>query len=641
MCGLAGVVSVGRKPDLARLELAGTALRHRGPDSSGIMLDERCGLVHRRLSILDLSAAGHQPMQADNLPVWIVYNGEIYNHSELRERLRGLGWTFRSSTDTEVILKGYVEWGPQIFGLLRGMYAIGIWDARARTLTLARDQFGIKPLYYWNNAESGVVFGSELKALRAFESVPDDIDWSALGQFLRYQCIPEPLSIHREIRQVPAGHTLIWGSGQIRLERHVKLADGQFHADAKTASEDEVFATLQESVARHMIADVPVGAFLSGGVDSSLVVALMRRATTAPIHTFSIVFGERFKAFDEREHARLVAKHLATEHHEIQIEPSIVDRTEEVLGFFDEPFANPAALIASALCEYTAGHVKVALSGVGGDEFFGGYPRYLAVSWQKRVAALSPKIAKAASKLLVLLPTSTDRKWVLDRAKRLTAAALADPAHFYDDLTAFAVPEVASKLLAPDIRNLITWRDPVRIPSACEVGDPSWAMSADVESYLPSDLLTYTDRCAMAYSLEVRTPLVDREVAGVSNRVETLQKLKGLQTKWLLKRLTARLVPPSAVYRKKKGFSVPVSEWIRGDLKSLFDDALSVTQLRNAPELDSEGIQNLIAQHHRGDNSVTYLLWSVFVYMLWHTRRRRHWPSAEAMARTRIAVSGT
>jgi asparagine synthase (glutamine-hydrolysing) len=306
------------------------------------MADGACALAHRRLSILDLSPAGHQPMQADGLPVWITFNGEIYNYQELRQRLESLGWSFRSTGDTEVVLKGYVQWGSKILGMLRGMYAFGIWDGRERNLFLARDPFAIKPLYYCHRTDGSLAFASELKALRVLQPDLGEIDWSALAQFFRYQSVPEPLSIYAAVRKLPAGHSLTWSAGRVSIQPHpIPRSVG-----SEPVKEDELLDVLQDSVASHLIADVPVGTFLSGGVDSSLITALMCRVASAQVHSFSIVY-DGAEDFDESMYAHMVAEHLGTNHHELKVDASLIQRTEGVLGFFDEPFANPAALIGA------------------------------------------------------------------------------------------------------------------------------------------------------------------------------------------------------------------------------------------------------------------------------------------------------
>jgi asparagine synthase (glutamine-hydrolysing) len=384
-------------------------------------------------------------------------------------------------------------------------------------------------------------------------------------------------------------------------------------------TEDELLEALQDSVASHLIADVPVGTFLSGGVDSSLISALMSRVSSAPVHSFSIVY-DGAEDFDESIYARMVAEHLGTNHHELKVDASLIRQTERVLGFFDEPFANPAALIGAALSEFTRQYVKVALSGIGGDEFFGGYPRYLAMGCLPWLDMLPSPVSRAIGRVLDLIPTSTDRKQSTDRARRLFSAARNGRANFYDDLMSFATPAIVAGLLSPDLPASTLWRDSNRMATDGFTSNCRWAMASDVASYLPSDLLTYTDRCSMAFGLEVRTPLIDREVAAISSRLDPKQLMGGLQTKRMLKAIASRLVPPEAIYRKKKGFSVPVAQWLRGELKDLFKEALTDSRLRAAPELNAFGIGELLGRHRAGDNSVALLLWSVFVYMLWRER---------------------
>ncbi len=594
-----------------------------------MFLDPRCGLVHSRLSILDLSSAGHQPMQADDLPVWITYNGEIYNYCELKEKLATCGWAFASRTDTEVILKGYVQWGVEIFQYLRGMYAVAIWDARDETLVLARDPFGIKPIYYAVLPKRWIVFGSELKAVLAFDMVPKKINRNGVGQFFRYLYIPEPLSIYEGIERLPPGATLVWKRGSIRLGVPVRAnfsatrTNQRMPLDCTNDLVEEVTATLRDSVAAHLIADVPVGAFLSGGVDSSLVVGLMRQLTNRELHTFSIVYPEKWKSFDEGNFARSVAKRMETHHHEIVVDSSVVRDLDAMLVAFDEPFGNPAGLMASALSKYTRRYVKVVLSGVGGDEFFGGYPRYLAVGWYSRLKQIPRSLLFLSEKLLSVVRVSPDRKNTIARLQRLMHASLdRTPSNFFDDLSCFATPELVSPLIAPELARTISWRDPLRIPVNSQELSPSWAMAVDASTYLPGDLLTYTDRSSMRYALEVRTPFVDRNVATLAAALPENVKLRGLETKWLLKKIALHFIPREAVYRKKKGFSLPIAYWLRRELKTSLEEMGQPASLREVPELNPRGVQNLLSRHRSGDDAVAYLVWAILVYVLWRQRNK-------------------
>jgi asparagine synthase (glutamine-hydrolysing) len=615
MCGLAGIASPNRPPELADLERAGALLRHRGPDSSGIMADQHCGLVHRRLSILDVSAAGSQPMRADALPVWIAYNGEVYNYRCVREELKARGWGFVSDCDTEVVLKGYIEWGVEVLTRLRGMYALAIWDAREGSLLLARDPFGIKPLYYAHLDDGSLVFGSEIKSLRAFPAVSSELNHAGFTQYLRYHYVPEPHSIYRHIHRLPAGHWLLWKDGAASIRPFQARAVSRGNGEGGPPSEDEVDAVLADSVAAHMISDVPVGVFLSGGVDSSLVAALMRRASGERLHSFSIVFADRLKSADESEFARTVARQLHTDHHEVVIDQGVLDGLPQTLGFFDEPFANPAALIAARLSEFASRYVKVVLSGVGGDEFFGGYPRYVAVAAHRALSMLPRPLCGLAARASGFLSAGTDRKRMTDRLVRLLGADDGLPLHFYDNLVAYSTPVQAAQVVNPALA-AAQWRDAARLFDGNAPHSGAQAMEVDVASYLPGDLLTYTDRCAMAYSLEVRTPLVDLEVARVARRLRLRHKVRGLETKWMLKRIAARMVAPAVVYRKKKGFAVPIAEWLRRDAR-LVDELLASASYRDLPELNPAGVRSLRKQHAEGDNSAAYLLWAVASYVMW------------------------
>ena len=616
MCGLAGIVSSKGQPDLADLERASARLRHRGPDGCGMMADARCGLVHRRLSILDVSQAGHQPMRAAPLPLWIAYNGEVYNYRSLRDELSTRGWKFKSDCDTEVVLKAYAQWGPAAVSRLRGMFAMAIWDARERSLFLARDRFGIKPLYYTHLSDGALAFASEIKALRAFPAVSSELNHAGLAHYLRYHYVPEPHSIYRDIHRLPAGACLLWKDGAVTIKQ--AGAECSLIDDSSAPSEDEVVAVLSDSVSAHLISDVPVGVFLSGGVDSSLIAALMRRGSGERLHSFSIGFRDGLKSADETEFARTVANHLALEHHELTIGEGLLGRLPETLGFFDEPFANPAALIAARLSEFAARYVKVVLSGVGGDEFFGGYPRYVAMSANRALNLIPRRLCGLAARAAYRLPSSTDRKWMPDRLARLLRAGADSPACVYDNLVAYSTPEEAAAVVNSDLIGNQQWRDEARLFDARIVSSPEHAMEVDVASYLPGDLLTYTDRCAMAYSLEVRTPLVDVEVARIARRMLLRDKIRGFETKSMLKRIAARLVPPEVIYRKKKGFAVPIAEWLRRD-SWFVDEMLAAANLRDLPELDPKGVRAVKQRHAGGDNSAAYLLWALASYVTWRT----------------------
>lgn len=622
MCGIAGTAGSNLRLLPDTLQRVGATLSHRGPDDRGVYSDGHCGMVHCRLSILDLSDKGHQPMEADERPVWITYNGEIYNYVELRERLVAHGWRFRSGTDTEVILKGYLQWGTDVFDYLRGMYALAIWDAQQGSLLLARDPFGIKPLYYSLLPSGQIIFGSELKALLSFPEAPRRINPTAVGQYLRYLYVPEPLSIYQQISKVPAGVALLWKGGEVRVASRClppHLASGSRVDDcALEAWEARTLDVLRESVARHLIADVPVGVMLSGGVDSSLITALMREVSGGEIHTFTIGFSERLESYDESQYARTVARHIHSCHHEIKVDSSVVGCLEEVLSCFDEPFGNPAALIASVLSEYTRRYVKVVLSGVGGDEFFGGYPRYLAMSWYSRLLGRFPSAALRAAGILQTLPASEDRKSAVDRAGRL-AMVLRNSTRetFLDNLVSFLSPAAAATLLDPAFCEGVQWRDPARLLARGQRAAASWAMEADTLTYLPGDLLTYTDRTSMRHGLEVRTPFVDRQVAELAACLPERAKLRGVRTKWILKRIARRLVPRETVYRKKKGFSLPIAHWLRGELRGYVDETLSQDRLRNIPELNAEAVGDVCARHLAGDDSFTYPLWALLVYTSW------------------------
>ncbi len=530
-------------------------LVHRGPDSSGEFSDEGVTLAARRLSIIDLET-GDQPVANENGTVHVVQNGEIYNYRELRRELERAGHSFRTQGDTEVLLHLYEEHGDRFAERLRGMFAIAIWDASHRRLVLARDRFGIKPLYY-RHADNELAFASELRALPRGE-----IDLDALEAFLAFNSIPAPLTIFREIRKLPPGHLLIWEDGRLELRRFARPAPlEELREDEEAELVEELRSRLRDSVRAHLVSDVPVGVLLSGGVDSAFLAALAAEESSEPLRTFSIGFEER--SFDELAGARLVAERYGTEHRELVLRPDAALLLPALADAFDEPFADSSALPTYLVSQLAANDVKVALSGEGGDELFGGYYTYAADLLAERVGGL----ARLARPLVERLPTSSSRASFDYKAKRFVRAA---------HLPSLERHHGWKEIFSPGLRAELTGRrsafDPVdilrdRYRETEGADELARLQDVDLGIYLVDDLLVKTDRASMAHSLEARVPYLDTVVTNLALALPTRHKIRGLSKKVLLRKAAAPLLPREIVHGKKRGFSIPAAAWLRGELE--------------------------------------------------------------------------
>src|SRR5918996_1085070 len=590
VCGICGIARLEGAADRGRLEKMAATLEHRGPDSDGYHVDGPVGLAARRLSIIDLEH-GDQPIANEDGDVHVVQNGEIYNHAELRIELERSGHRFRTRCDTEVLVHAYEEWGDAFARRLRGMFAVAIWDARRRRLVLARDPFGIKPLLYRISSD-GLEFASELRALPRGEIDPDAVD-----AFLAFNSIPAPLTIFRDVRKLPPGHTLAWEGGEARLPRLARpapvpadeLRDGD---DAELV--EECRARLRDSVRAHLVSDVPVGVLLSGGVDSGLLAALAAEESSEPLRTFSIGFEE--SSFDELSSARKVAARYATDHRELVLRPDAALLLPALAEAFDEPFADSSALPTYLVSELASRHVKVALSGEGGDELFGGYHTYAADLLAQRTGPL----ARLARPLVERLPVSTSRASLEYRAKRFVRAAHLPPLERHHGW---------KEIFAPDARAELTGRrseydpvDPLRARFAETEGAELLARLQDVDlgTYLVDDLLVKTDRASMAHSLEARVPYLDEIVAGFALSLPTDLKVRGLQKKRILRRAAAPLLPRSLLHRRKRGFSIPAAAWLRGELEPFAREVLAPEQIRRQGYFRPETVTRLLDDHVAG-----------------------------------------
>jgi asparagine synthase (glutamine-hydrolysing) len=641
MCGIAGfltVASSGRARELADVSSAmDRSLQYRGPDDRGIWIDEEAGvaLVHRRLSILDLSPAGHQPMASADGRFVIIYNGEVYSYQPIAAELSARGHKFNGHSDTEVIVNAFAVNGIEAtLKRMIGMFAIALWDRRHRCLTLIRDRLGIKPLY-WAKFGELFLFGSELKALRAHPGWTVQIDRNAVAAFMRHNYVPAPHTIYQGVHKLEPGTilTLPW-RGEPKVSRfwnaRAVAHDGVLNPlDGSDADLTEQLETLlQDAVARRMIADVPLGAFLSGGVDSSTVVALMQQARLGKVRTFSI--GFEIPGYNEAPHAAAVASHLATDHTELTVtSQQALDLIPRLPEIYDEPFADSSQIPTYLVSAMTRKHVTVALSGDGGDELFAGYNRYQLTERFWQALSLMPRAMRntVASLLTMIRPDV----W--------TSIAAALPARLRPPQAGDKVHKAAAvfRLDSPDAlyRRLVSHWDPSEIMLQAReplsiIDDKKIAQEfpdllermqfLDLVTYLPDDILTKVDRASMAVALEARVPLLDHRVVEFAWRLPRNAKVRNRTAKWLLRQVLYRHVPPALIERPKMGFGIPLSEWLRGPLRTWAETLLNESRLADAALLDHKVVRRFWQEHLEGGRNWQYLLWNVLMLEAWRER---------------------
>ena len=622
MCGIAGFVDgAAPRPAMAPARLDAEfnlvhrmceVIRHRGPDDEGIHVQPGVGLGMRRLSIIDL-AGGRQPIHNETSTVWVVFNGEIYNYRELRAELEARGHQFHTSSDTESIVHAYEEWGEDAFRRLRGMFGIALWDQAKRTLLLARDRAGQKPVHYTERG-GRLYFASEIKSLLAAGAVDPALDLAALDHYLAFLYTPRDSSIFQGVKKLPPGHFLRWRDQRCEVVRYWQVAaDEPFQGTEQEAIEG-LRHVLRGAVTSHMVSDVPLGAFLSGGVDSSAVVGMMAQASSRPVKTFSIGFDD--PAFDELEHARTVAQHFATDHHEFVVKPDGLSILDDLISHFDEPFADSSAIPTWYVSEIARRHVTVVLSGDGGDELFGGYDRYLP---HPRVAAFDrtalPGLRAAAAVAWPLLPHGA-------RGKNFLRHVAKDPAGRYLDSITFFPPDERAALYGDGARSALAssaeavlWRHFERFSA---LPHDSRMMRFDFETYLPEDVLTKVDRMSMAHSIESRVPLLDNEVIDFAASLPSRFKIKDGRRKHILKETLRPLLPAGILDRRKQGFGIPLGTWFRGGLTDLFSDVLQSPRARQRGYFEPAFVARLVKEHLAGQRDHTLRLWALTVFELWH-----------------------
>ena len=635
MCGIAGRFETANmcSSNLESIHDMTATLVHRGPDRGDVWTDKPSGIAlgHRRLAIIDLSEAGHQPMHSSCGRVVISYNGEVYNAAELRQELMAAGRSFRGHSDTEVIVEGCAHWGIEAtVERLIGMFAFGLWDRKERALTIVRDRLGIKPLY-WSQKNGVVLFASELKALKAAPEFDSTIDRNAVVSFLRHNYIPAPLTIYKSAQKLEPGWMMTVQAGSApKLKPYWRLEDiaKTRHENPIGGSDEEAIdaleAVLSDAVARRMISDVPLGAFLSGGIDSSTVVALMQKASASPVKTFSIGFD--VDGYNEAPHAAAVAKHLGTDHTELYVSPSqAMDVIPMLASMYDEPFADSSQIPTYLVSALTRQHVTVSLSGDGGDELFSGYNRYIqAETLMRRIWRLPTPVRRLAAEMLTAVPIQT---WnaIMSRLPVLSRYPLAgDKVH--------KLASVLSEDRNGFYRRLVThWDDPeTLVPGGREQVHPIWEHSKstvpefvdrmqfiDTMTYLPDDILTKVDRASMMVSLEARIPIIDHRVVEFAWRLPRHFKIRNGVSKWILRQLLYRYVPQELVDRPKTGFGIPIDHWLRGPLRGWAEDLLSESALNTYGLIDPAPVQEKWREHLNGQRNWQYLLWDVLMLQSW------------------------
>jgi asparagine synthase (glutamine-hydrolysing) len=637
LCGITGFTHRNGAFDPARITAATNALIHRGPDQQGTYESAQVSLGAVRLKIIDLQA-GDQPMVSEDGNTVLVFNGEIYNHRELRAELESRGDKFKTSSDTEVVLRAFLRWDKDCFARLRGMFALAIWSQDGNRLILARDRLGIKPLYFHRSGDD-LYFGSELKTIFSHPEFKRELDFTGLHYYLSLNYVPCPHTLVRGIEKLPPGYFLQWQDGDVELESYWRLRfDPQKHKSPEGAQE-ELDSLLRESVRDHLISDVPLGIWLSGGVDSSTILHYTRELCASRVKTFSISFTGR--SFDEASYIRDIAESYETEHHELDVSPSLDLSTaiEELAYYSDEPFADAGALPVWFLAALSRRHVTVALSGEGADELFGGYVTYAADRYAARAQSIATPIRRGLLSLLQYWPVSDDKISLEYKLKRFLEGSLlpADESHTYWNGTFSAAQQhqFVVHRNGAGVDDLFD-RD---LPPRDEDGSLNRYLAFDQRYYLADDILQKVDRMSMAHSLEVRPPFLDHRIVEFAARLPEKMKIDGRQHKVVLKRLMRDKLPASVLHRRKTGLDIPTHDWLRGALRPLLMDTLNAAAIDETGLFRREHIEFFIKQHMERRANLGYHLWGLLILFLWI----KHWniqtASAPSVTETELGAS--
>lgn len=622
MCGIVGIAyRETRQIEREILEKMNKAILHRGPDEDGFYVKENIGLAMRRLAIIDLSG-GQQPIFNQDKTKAIVFNGEIYNFQELKKDLEAQGDKFYTNSDTEIIIHLYDQYGVDCVQYLRGMFAFAIWDEVEKSLFIARDRVGKKPLLYSHQPNGDLIFGSEFQALLQHPAISREVDNEAIHHYLSYLCVPAPLTAFKQIRKLEPAHWLIWKNGEVKTERYW-LPD--FHnkiSITEPEAEEETLRLLREATKMRMISEVPLGAFLSGGVDSSIVVALMAEQSEKPVKTFSIGFEE--EDFSELKYAKKVAEHIGAEHHEFIVKPNAIEILPLLVEHYGEPYADSSSIPTYYVSRETRKHVTVALNGDGGDESFAGYERYLAMRLSEKYHKIPALLRKGLIETGInLLPSfETKRRSKAKDLKRFVKAASLPKVERYLSWVNAIDKNSKDLLYTEDFKNQIKTADSAQFltqwfDKSNGNGIVDATMFTDQMTYLPNDLLVKVDIASMANSLEARSPLLDHKVIEFAASLPESIKLKGAENKSLLKKVGSRLVPKEVLYRKKMGFGVPIANWLREELKDFLRDNLISERFANRGILKKSVVEKLINEHLSGEKDNYNQLWTILMLELW------------------------
>jgi asparagine synthase (glutamine-hydrolysing) len=613
MCGINGVFHYrGGSADLALIERQACAQRHRGPDDAGVWSDGSVAFGHRRLSIVDLSPGGHQPMANEDESVWVTYNGELYDWPRLRPALAARGHRFRGNSDTESLLHLYEDHGTGMFEHLRGMFAFALFDRTNRRLVLGRDRFGVKPLYYHDDGRR-IAFASELKALTMDPSVPREVDETAVADYLTFQYVPGPRTIWKGVRKLSPSHFLVADADGVRLSRYWALPSGEDNGLAFDECRERLVELLADAVKVRLLSDVPLGAFLSGGIDSSVVVAMMARASGKPVQTFSIGFEQA--DFNELEHARRVATHLHTDHREFVVRPDALELLPRLIWQLDEPFADASIIPSYYVAEMARRHVTVVLSGDGGDETHAGYTTY---AWAKQYAALDA-LPRPLRRLAAVAARSLHPDHALGR--KLSRLPM-DVVERHLDVMSFFPPRELAAVLGPGLRGRLGEYDPLEAMrtihrAASGAGDVRGLLDLDAQTYMIDDVMVKVDRTSMMHSLEVREPLLDHPMLEFVARVPMRYKLKSGVGKWLLRESVRDLLPPEILARPKQGFGVPLEHWFGSGFGALARDVLLDPRARARGLFDPRGVESLLHDTRGRGQRRTRQIWALLCLEMW------------------------
>jgi asparagine synthase (glutamine-hydrolysing) len=619
MCGITGVAG-SLRTDRHTLHQMNDALHHRGPDGDGFYWDDHVGLAMRRLAIIDVEG-GNQPIFNEDHSVCVVFNGEIYNFIDLRKSLEQKGHRFATDSDTEAVVHAYEEYGPECVEHLWGMFALAVWDTRQQLLLLARDRLGKKPLVYHHAADGGLAFASELRALLHHPGVPRDESPRAIDDYLTYLYVPAPTTAYRDIKKLPPAHRLVWRADRISVEPYWQVRFGDKRSLSEEEALDHFGELLRDAVRRRLIADVPLGAFLSGGMDSSSVVAEMAQLSSTPVKTFSIGFGER--DFDELAYAREVAERFGTDHHELIVDARAEKILPTLVEHYGEPYADSSAVPSYYVSQMTRQHVTVALNGDGGDELLAGYERH----WAARIAARYDTIPRFVRHglirpLIPLVPEPRQRRAFLRRAKRFMAAAHLPLLDRYLHWVGCYTPPQKLGLYSDDFIHELRGNDSGHWLSEALAPEPHLdpvdaVQRADTLLYLPQDCLVKIDIASMANSLEARSPFLDHRLVEFCASLPSSFKLRGRTSKWLLRRLMRDRLPPAILARPKMGFGVPVGQWLRTDLRPLLYDTILSDRALARGYFRPQAVRALVDEHLGERADRTPHIWSLLMLELW------------------------